>query len=135
MKTKFYHIILLLCLIVGAVGYFAPLLWAAPQDVVVGDGTPESCDNNALGAALVADGTVTFNCGPNPHTILADTYAINNAVVVDGGNLITLDGEGLRQIFLVQESGNLTLRNMTLRRGFGSNGPGGAIWNFGALLI
>jgi len=135
MKTKFYHIFLLLLLIVGAVVYFAPLLWAAPQDVVVGDGTPESCDNNALGAALVADGTVTFNCGPNPHTIVADTYVINTAVVVDGGNLITLDGEGLRQIFLVQEGASLTLRNMTLRRGFGSNGPGGAIWNFGSLLI
>ncbi|MEZ4730652.1 MAG: hypothetical protein R3E79_26295 [Caldilineaceae bacterium] len=132
--TIFYQVLSILLLISLAV-YGAPLLWAAPQNVVVGDGTPASCDNNTLGAALLADDTVTFNCGPNPHTIVADTYVINGAIEIDGGNLITLDGENLRQIFLVQQGASLTLRNITLRRGFGSSGPGGAIWNFGTLLL
>ncbi|GIK73179.1 MAG: hypothetical protein BroJett021_21670 [Chloroflexota bacterium] len=114
------------------------LLWrhhAAAQSIVVGDGTPESCDNNALGAALISGGDITFACGSAPHTIIADTYVIATDTVLDGGGLITLDGENLRRIFIVQDNAHLTLRNITLTRGFASDGPGGAIWNFGVLLI
>ncbi|MCB0109326.1 MAG: hypothetical protein KDE53_25560, partial [Caldilineaceae bacterium] len=135
MKQKLLLTSLLLLMLSGGLLAYHPRLWAAPQDVVVGDGTPASCDSNALGAALSTDGTVTFNCGPNPHTIVADTYVINGAIVIDGGALITLDGENLRQIFLVQQGASLTLRNITLAHGFGSSGPGGAVWNFGTLLI
>ena len=77
------------------------LLRAAPADAVVGDGTPESCTSNALSAALSTGGTVTFACGAAPYTLLADTYVIENGVVLDGAGLITLSGEGLRQIFIV----------------------------------
>lgn len=108
---------------------------AAPLATVVGDGTPASCDNNALGAAVAGGGAITFACGPAPHTIIADTYVIATDTEIDGGGLITLDGENLRRIFLVQEGAHLTLRNITLTHGFGSDGPGGAIWNFGVLLI
>lgn len=135
MKRKLFYLVMPILFLTSLIIYGAPLLWAAPQDVVVGDGTPASCDNNTLGAALTADGVVTFTCGPDPHTIIADTYVINNAIVIDGGDLITLDGEDLRQIFLVQEGASLTLRNITLRNGFGSSGPGGAIENAGTLLI
>ncbi len=135
MKTKFFHLLGIMFVIVGIAIYYMPLLWAAQQNTVVGDGTPASCDNNTLGAALLADGTVTFDCGAAPHTIFADTYVINNNIIVDGGNLLTLDGENLRQIFLVLEGGSLTLRNITLSGGFGSTGPGGAIQNYGTLLV
>lgn len=135
MKRKLLRFTIPLLLLCSLFGYGALQSWAAPQDIVVGDGTPDSCTNNTLATALTADGTITFNCGPNPHTIVADTYVINAAITIDGGDLVTLDGENLRQIFLVQEGASLTLRNITLRRGFGSNGPGGAIWNFGVLLI
>jgi len=135
MKPTIFYRILPILLLISLVVYGAPILWAAPQDTVVGDGTPASCDNNTLGAALTVDGVITFNCGPNTHTIVADTYVINGATEIDGGNLITLDGENLRQIFLVQEGASLTLRNITLRHGFAGNGPGGAIWNFGTLLL
>ncbi|MEZ4863805.1 MAG: choice-of-anchor Q domain-containing protein [Caldilineaceae bacterium] len=135
MKFTFYRTILLLLVIIATMMASALLLWAAPADAVVGDGTAASCDNNALGAALANGGMVTFACGPDPFTIIADTYVIAVDTIVDGGDLITLDGENLRQIFLVQEGVSLTVRNLTLTRGMGSSGPGGAIWNFGTLLI
>lgn len=37
---------------------------------VVGSGTPASCTDAALTTALAGGGAVTFNCGPNPATIL-----------------------------------------------------------------
>ncbi len=112
----------------------APLLWAAPQNIVVGDGTPESCNNNTLGAALTAEGVVTFNCGPNPHTIVADTYVINHAITIAGADLITLDGENLRQLFIVQSGAALTLEHLTLTQGNWA-GNGGAIANYGTLTL
>ena len=135
---SFHALLTITALIVGlllAGGGLYHALLAAPADAVVGDGTPASCDSNALAAAIGNGGVVTFNCGANPHTIIADTYVINSNVEIDGGNLITLDGEGLRQLFLVQEGASLTLRNIILQNGFGSSGPGGAVWNFGTLLI
>lgn len=135
MKRKFLRFTMPLLFFLGLLGYSAIQSWAAPQDMVVGNGTPISCDSNTLSAALIEDGAITFNCGPNPHTIVADTYVINGAITIDGGDLVTLDGEDLRQIFLIQAGASLTLRNITLRNGFGSSGPGGAIENAGTLLI
>ena len=37
---------------------------------VVGSGTPGSCTDAALTTALAGGGTVTFNCGANPVTIV-----------------------------------------------------------------
>ncbi len=100
---------------------------------VVGNGTPASCDGNAFEAAVTAGGTVTFNCGGAPHTIIVNTNVVANAVEIDGGNLITLDGENLRQIFLVQAGGSLKLRYITLTRGNFANG--GAIDNAGTVEL
>ena len=123
----------------------AVLVWPAPAlhaGGVVGDGTPASCDSNAFAAALVGGGAVTFNCGAAAHTIIADTYVIPNGdvVSVDGGDLITLDGELLRQIFRVDAGAELALENIILTRGYTwgvneSPGLGGAIYNEGTLTI
>ncbi len=49
-----------LLLILQALGAWAPpYVAAAPSDAVVGDGTPESCDGNALEAAISSGGIVT----------------------------------------------------------------------------
>jgi predicted outer membrane repeat protein len=127
---------------------------------VVGNGTPASCDSNALQTALNGGGLVTFNCGLNPVTIISNTYVISTDTTVDGGGLITLDGENLRQHFLVQPSVTLTLHNINLHKGDATNGgsiyinnnatvnirtvnfvgntaneTGGAIYNLGTLDI
>lgn len=126
---------ILVILVITLLQHSATWLRAAPQETVIGDGTPAGCDNNALGAALANGGTIRFNCGPAAHTILADTYEITSDTELDGGDLITLDGENLRQIFIVHADVTFTLRNITLAHGMGSTGPGGAIWNYGNLLI
>ena len=108
---------------------------AAPADTVVGVGTAESCDGNALEAAVTAGGRVTFDCG-GAHTILANTMVIGagTTTLVDGGGLITISGESLRQIFIVNEGASLTLDNVTLTDGAWS-GNGGAVVVYGALTL
>lgn len=108
---------------------------AAPSDAVVGDGTPESCDGNALEAAINSGGTVTFNCG-GAHTILANTMVIDagNTVIVDGEGVITISGEGLRQIFIVNAGASLTLNNITLSDG-NWPGRGGALVVYGQATL
>ncbi len=70
---------------------------------VVGDGSPESCTSETFVAAVAAGGVITFDCGPEPHTItLEETAKIVNdtgpEIVIDGGGLITLSGAGARRI-------------------------------------
>jgi|GEM_PF-845907 len=118
---------------------FAPMLstaaMAAPTDMVVGDGSAVSCDGNALEAAVSAGGLVTFNCG-GAHTIIANTMMVvaGNAVVIDGGGVISISGDDLRQIFIVEAGASLTLNNVTLAHGSWP-GRGGAVVTYGALTI
>jgi hypothetical protein len=81
---------------------------AGPEDVsspttVVGDGSPASCTGQGFIDAVAAGGVITFNCGPEPHTIMLEEPAkvFNDAsdkVVIDGGGLITLSGSGRTRI-------------------------------------
>ena len=70
---------------------------------VIGDGTPASCTSEAVVAAVAAGGVITFSCGPAPVTItMKATAKVRNAngprIVLDGGGLVTLSGEGKRRI-------------------------------------
>ena len=99
--------------------------WSAPSALaagVVGTGSKASCDGNDLAAALVDGGLVTFSCGATPHTILADTYVIQEDTVIRGDNRITLDGEKLRQLFIVDNGASLVLQDIILRNGEAAQG-------------
>lgn len=100
---------------------------------VVGNGTPASCTDAALSAAIASGGLVTFNCGANPHPIIVNTFVIDKDTTVDGGGLITLDGEGLRQIFYVQNGATLIVKNLTMKNASAANG--GAIYNQGTATV
>ena len=73
---------------------------------VVGSGTPDSCIASAVTAAVAAGGVVTFNCGPDPLTIVVPEIEIINdggvtkdgSVTIDGGGKITLSGAGSHRI-------------------------------------
>ena len=69
---------------------------------VVGNGTPASCTSAAVVQAVAAGGTITFSCGPSPVTIVmtatADVPKTTQSVVLDGGGLVTLSGDGKRRI-------------------------------------
>jgi len=102
---------------------------------VVGDGTPASCTSNLISDVLSGGGIVTFQCGPDPLTIIVDTFPIDTSTTLDGGGLITLDGEGLRQLFVVQPGASLTLKNIILTNGGVNPGNGGAIANYGTVTL
>ncbi len=71
-------------------------------DRVVGTGTPASCTGAAVAAAVAQGGIITFDCGPNPvsipMTVTAKVFNDKPDVTLDGGGLVTLDGQGARRI-------------------------------------
>ena len=70
---------------------------------VIGTGTPAKCTGDAFVAAVANGGIITFNCGPDPATIvLTSTAKVFNdkgtKLVIDGGNKVTLSGGGTTRI-------------------------------------
>lgn len=99
---------------------------------VVGNGTPASCTEAALDAALAIGGAVQFNCGDDPNTItITQVKAINTLVQLDGGGKITLSGGNTSGLFSIKQTGALELSNLTLRDA--NNGQ--AIYNLGTLTV
>jgi predicted outer membrane repeat protein len=135
---------------------------AAARDVtnpdhVVGDGTPESCTSQAVVAAVALGGIITFDCGPEPIQIeLEETLKIFNdtgpRIVLDGGNKVTLSGQGQRRILYMntcdeaqhwttphcddQDHPELTVQRLTFVAGNAENEEdgGGAIFARGGRL-
>lgn len=93
---------------------------------VVGMGTAASCTFSQLQAAVAKAGIITFNCGSAPVTIAVTStlkLSITTDTVIDGGNLVTLDGGGAVQIlnfdspnFQATET-RVTLQHLTLVNG------------------
>jgi hypothetical protein len=89
---------------------------------VVGTGTAASCTFSSLQGAVAKGGIITFDCG-GPATIKV-TSTLNlpttTSTVVDGGNVVTLDGGGAVQIFSFNSPGwqtdtnTLTLQHLQL---------------------
>ncbi|WP_432987386.1 hypothetical protein [Dactylosporangium sp. CA-233914] len=69
---------------------------------IVGDGSPAGCTSERFVAAVAQGGVITFDCGPDPVTIVVkQTAKVRNRsskVVIDGGGKVTLSGEGKRRI-------------------------------------
>jgi hypothetical protein len=70
---------------------------------VIGTGTPASCTGAAFVEAVERGGVLTFDCGPDPATIvLTETAKVFNdkgtQLVIDGGGKITLSGGGTTRI-------------------------------------
>ena len=109
---------------------------------------------------MAKGGVITFDCGPNPVTIVMDKQAevhndASRKVVIDGGGLVTLSGGGKHRILyqntcdkrLVwttshcndQATPKLVLRNLTFTRGNSTGsleegGGGGAVFVRGGRL-
>ena len=101
------------------------------RSVVVGSGSPESCNEEALREALAGGGDVTFDCGGGDVTIpvtselvvAADTY-------LDGAGSITLDGGGSTRIVHTDAHTNLVVQGLRFVNGDATGddpGSGGAI--------
>lgn len=148
--------IVLICLL--ALALPSPFLSVARVDGAI---TVTNCSNdtqlrNAASSAGVT--TISFNCGTS--TIPFSSYIqVQGDVTIDGADKITFDGGSSQAFFQVFSSGKLVLRNLTLQNGkfnashvlenFGSlqlsrvqvkrnsaqSSSGGALVNYGTLLI
>lgn len=92
----------------------------------VGSGTPASCTEAALDAALVGGGNVVFDCGASATIPITATKSISATTTLDGtGQNVTLDGGDVVRLFqtvyqvpaLTPGPITFTLRRLTLRRG------------------
>lgn len=122
-------------------------------DIVIGNGTPQGCTSQAVVDAVAEGGIITFDCGPDPHTIvMTETAKVVNdtgpEIVIDGGGLITLSGGGDERILYMntcdpdqvwttphcqdQDHPRLTVQNLTFTDAHvprtGMAGGGAAIW-------
>lgn len=134
MKQKL-SFLLAFCLALLALALALP---ARAADAVVGNGTAGSCTetafNNALTTAQAGGGTITFNCGPAPHTLTFTVYKeISSNVTIDGGGQITLDGNNAAAFFQVFNGASLNLKQITLRRGILAMAH--PLENFGTLVL
>jgi hypothetical protein len=85
------------------------------------------CTESELAAALAAGGSISFNCGPGPHSILFNTLlVVTTTASIDGGDQITASGQNTTALFLIQPGAALTLTHLTVTKGFANN-DGGAI--------
>jgi Chlamydia polymorphic membrane protein (Chlamydia_PMP) repeat len=122
-------------------------------DQIIGTGTAESCTSQAVVDAVARGGIITFNCGPDPTTIvMTDTAKVVNTspiVVLDGGGTVTLSGAGQRRILYMntcdqaqiwttshcqdQETPQLTIQGLNFTEGNSTGntiegGGGGAVF-------
>jgi Chlamydia polymorphic membrane protein (Chlamydia_PMP) repeat len=126
---------------------------------LVGHGTPASCTSGAVVAAVRAGGVIRFSCGPAPVVIKMNATAkvlnTSRRVVIDGGGLVTLSGQGRRRILYMdtcdraqvwttshcqdQATPQLVVQNLTFAAGNSTGqrfdgGGGGAIFDRGGRL-
>jgi hypothetical protein len=126
---------------------------------LVGHGTPAGCTSAAVVAAVRAGGVIRFSCGPAPVVIKMNATAkvlnTSRRVVIDGGGLVTLSGQGRRRILYMdtcdraqvwttshcqdQATPQLVVQNLTFAAGNSTGrrfdgGGGGAIFDRGGRL-
>ena len=116
----------------GCPGSLEPL---APLGSIqtVGDGTPASCTQEALKAAVATltdldqGGTVLFDCGPSDRTItVTSAIEVDGSLMIDGEGTITLSGGQSTRVINLNHYSELVVQRLTLRDGL-TGESGGAI--------
>src|SRR4030095_4473751 len=107
------------CLLLAVVLSALPQSGLAAPPIIVGDGTPASCTEtalqNALAAAQSGGGTVKFECGGAPVTIvLTTTLTVPNNTTINGGEKITLSGPVIGYLIVVEQQTVAALKSLTI---------------------
>lgn len=105
----------------------ASALPAFATNAVVGDGTPASCNEVALDAAVTTanagGGTITFACGAEPIVLPITTEkSLTASVTIDADQLVTISGGGITRHFAVAGGVDCTLRDLRLIDGAAADG-------------
>ncbi len=112
---RFAPVLIALAAVILTLTATAGLTLAAPDGGVVGTGTPASCTQAALEAKLAGGGSLTFNCGANPVTIVTtNTLSIAADTIIYGGNKLALGGGDVSKVFFVNSGVRLTLNSIIL---------------------
>ena len=123
-KIPFGTIIVLLCLVLVQFAYPSIARAAGP----VGTGTPESCTEAALDAALSGGGAVYFDCGTDPVTItITSTKEISINTQIDGGGNVTISGADLYRVFTADSTVQFNISGLTVSHGYVNGGNGGGL--------
>lgn len=123
------------CFLISSVLLAAALPNLAQAAGVVGNGTPGSCSEAALDAALFGGGDITFNCGGAATITITSSKDISHDTTLLGGGNITLNAGGTTRIFKLRALTTLTLSDITLDNGNAGNQDGGAIESSGTLVL
>ncbi|MCG8465479.1 MAG: hypothetical protein MI750_11585 [Xanthomonadales bacterium] len=99
----------------------------------LGNGTPGSISTAQLQQAIDQGGTIVLDQGPSPTTIaITNTLIVNREVTIDGGGVVTLDGQSQQRLFLLENNNNINyrfqLQNITLENGASPSGSGAAVY-------
>ncbi|MEP7358679.1 MAG: hypothetical protein ABI847_15640, partial [Anaerolineales bacterium] len=136
MPTRFVSILAVILFSVAGslpVRAHAPL---SPAAQVVGNGHPETCTQENLFAALDLGGAITFNCGAAPTAIFFNTAkTISTSASLYGADRITLSGNNVTRLFVVNGGISLTLSHIALSNASSAGDGGAIINNSGATLI
>jgi predicted outer membrane repeat protein len=97
-------------------------------------------DNGAgsLRAAVANNnGSIDFGALPGVIHLTTGAIPITQNVTIIGNNMVTINGSNRDRIFVVAPCVSVTIRSLTLTDGFarGSTGRGGAILNYGDLIV
>ncbi|MBI5878311.1 MAG: hypothetical protein HZB53_11730 [Chloroflexi bacterium] len=120
-----------------ALVWFALSVGSTRAAGIVGDGTPGSCTENALAAALAGGGGIAFDCGADPLTITmtAGPLTVTREAMLYGGGRITLDGGGASRLLYVSPGASLSLAGLTLANASSAGGCGAAVHSEGSLSL
>ncbi|MFN8472311.1 MAG: right-handed parallel beta-helix repeat-containing protein [Anaerolineae bacterium] len=116
-------------------GLAALLVFASTAASAYGDATVTDCTESGLNEGIGSGGTITFQCAAPTTIAITSTKTILGDITIDGGGLVTLDGQNAQRIFKVGTGARLTLKNIALTRGGNGSGEGGAIHNSGRLTV
>lgn len=103
---------------------------------VVGTGTPASCNQNVLAAALLKGGIITFNCGSRGQLVniaISTELQVSrmNDTVIDGGDTVSLVGTGKTRIMKYDRGDyrfaapTLTVQRLRFLNGYCQDADGG----------
>lgn len=133
MKTKQWLMYGLLLTIALLATRTAPVAYAADQ-VVTNCSNDTELRNDLTTMESGSGGTLTFNCGTATIELTSQLPGINATTTIDGGGKITLSGVNSVRLFSVNAV-EFTLKNIVLEKGYGGTADGGAINNFGRLIL
>lgn len=99
---------------------------------ILGNGTPGSVSTADIQAALDLGGPILFDVGAAPVTIQLDAeLVVTQQSVLDGGGLVTLDGNGHRVVLITNPMNltyTVTLQNLGIRGGTTPTESGAGIY-------